>query len=182
MSFEACIFKNDNSPSVLNYKRFGPPDAQHAREPPRPYYLVDQNRTHTCKDRGESLDMEIDGYTELEDTETDKLCEQYGECEDCHEPDTGYCRCQNVDSDMERWNTSEEAVYFIYRRQSEAHDRSRSMRQLKRKHLRNVVLWRRAAGMNGIVNYWSKMTVAPDSKATQVTAKRFKQMQTAEAL
>jgi hypothetical protein len=128
-----------------------------------------------------SLSMTIDGYTEFQDIDMDERYE-YGQCETCHGADTDSwrCRCQNVKEDMERWDTSEYGAYFIYRTQAEAQNRSRLMRQLKRKCLRNIALWQRVARMNGIVNYWSKATFAPDSKAFHATAKRFRGMQADE--
>lgn len=128
-----------------------------------------------------SLSMTIDGYTEFQDIDMDEMYE-YGQCETCHGPDTDswHCRCQNVEADMERWSTSEYGVYFVYRKQAEAQNRDRSMRQLKRKCLRNIALWQRVVRMNGIVNYWSKATFAPDSKAFHATAKRFRGMQADE--
>lgn len=120
------------------------------------------------------LSMRIDKYDESEDDDMDEFTNQNGLCSDCRQPDTGYCFCTEVENYALMNGITVEEQLCKYHAENERLDRARAARQALRLVRKRILAWQRAVRVHRLISYWRKAAAAPDSKAYQRAAKRFK--------
>lgn len=127
------------------------------------------------------LSTTIDNYTEFEDTEYDELY-GYGACPNCYEPDTGYCRCRDLELESGEKHPSDHPTYQLYKKETLLKGRRRNIRQSKRRIFRSIAAWQRTVFVISVLRYWSRLAVSPQSRAVQRASERFRAMQAYKCL
>ena len=113
------------------------------------------------------LSMTILTFSEEDDDEMDELASGVL-CEDCGDPDTGYCFCVHIGMLNEKIDE--------YRVENVRLHRERAVRQNIRKVRRRIMMWQRWVRLHLLILYWREAVLAPESKAVQRAAKRFRAM------
>lgn len=121
----------------------------------------------------------IDGYDSEDDLLCDWVLENIGECENCGRAERTGCCCTNLEWDMEELQMTEGEVFETYRLSAHDDKCERLERQRKRQRLKRIRFWQKIVLLIRIVSCWRKFAAAPDSKAAQTAAKRFKKMKNA---
>ena len=133
--------------------------------------------THSLPGQRHDLSMTIDQWTEEEDNEMDEWMENNELCEDCGESDIGYCACLVAEENASILGITTGEWLAERRAEGARLDQERAHRQNVRMARKRIIVWQRIVCVHRLITFWRKAAVAPDSKAFQCAAKRFKSMQ-----
>lgn len=132
------------------------------------------------KDVPFSLSTCIEGFDEKEDEQFIESLELGLLCEDCGNPDDGYCRCVMCSEDMEIWGMSERKVLAVYRSEASEHRTGAFERRRRRKARWRWALFVVHATTVGkkasVVKHWHTLyleSLAPGGGSALRAAKRF---------
>lgn len=106
------------------------------------------------------LSMKIDGYTEEEDTEFEQTLENLGQCEDCGDPDSGYCFCTSLDFEVEYANDEERKILEDYWEENIEYCNARDSRNKTRKARKLLIKLKKHVLCRGVGFYWFGQSVA----------------------
>eukprot|EP00966_Prymnesium_polylepis_P206157 4776858-Prymnesium_polylepis.1 len=105
------------------------------------------------------LSMTIDEYTEEEDTSFDRMLENCGVCDDCGDPDNGYCYCTTLDFDPEYANDEERKILEDYWEENMEYSDARDHRNKLRKTRKLLLKLKNHVICRNVGFYWLGKTV-----------------------
>ena len=114
--------------------------------------------------------------TEEEDDEMDEWMDNCEKCSDCGEPDTGYCACVAAEDYASDLGITVEEFCAQRRAEGRMYDSQRALRQRIRLARKHIIVWQRIVCVQRLITFWCKAAAAPDSKAFERAAKRFRAM------
>ena len=123
-----------------------------------------------------SLRDEAYSVTEEEDDEMDDWLDNCDKCSDCGEPDTGFCACVCAEHHARNHGLSVAEWLAEPRLEARMYDSQRALRQRIRLARKHIIVWQRIVCVHRLITFWRKAAAAPDSKAFERAAKRFRLM------
>jgi hypothetical protein len=119
---------------------------------------------------------EVYSVTQEEDDDEDALLNTCDICSDCEEPDTGYCACVYAEDYASDLGISVEEWQAERRLEARTYNSQRALRQSIRRARKHIIAWRCVVRVHMLISFWRRAAAAPDSKAFQRAAKRFRVM------